>query len=470
MEELVIASSPVDAGVGCWSLPSGAEKLRYGPCAAPRHGLLPVGGGGARFLLSLFGSFLSICFALKQPQVATKSFPAEPIGPLVSNSEGAYIIGGGSSGAIYLWEVASGKLLNKWNAHLRAVTCLTLSDDESLLISGSEDGSIRVWSLMKMFDSMAAAESGRLYIYSFSEHIFPVTDIVSGHGLCNSIVVSSSMDKTCKFNEHLIKPTWFVLSCYISCFPYYSDHIYTYISYGCCMHYRSGVYQRGRILRSISFPAIIDAIVIDSAERTFYAGGRDSKIYIAALNVESNPHSSYGEYIIGTVNTDSKGITSMALSVDGTTLVFGSNDGTVRVWDIRRKEATRVLKHAKGPVNNVLIVREPLHSVPPALSKRGSWLLPHSLSKYTDSTDGEVDTKAVIGHQRLCNDLLDSKYLSSQVLMSQIKELQNSSGAAELELERIKREREKLTQAVQQWKKLYQDLQNIVVDDLLSEP
>lgn len=41
----------------------------------------------------------------------------------------------------------------------------------------------------------------------------------------------------------MIKPTWFVLSCYISCFPYYSDHIYTYISYGCCMHYRSGVYQ-----------------------------------------------------------------------------------------------------------------------------------------------------------------------------------------------------------------------------------
>lgn len=28
--------------------------------------------------------------------------------------------------------------------------------------------------------------------------------------------------------------------------------------------------------------------------------------------------------------------------------MFGSNDGTVRVWDIRRKEATRVLKHAKG--------------------------------------------------------------------------------------------------------------------------
>nr|CAD1840178.1 unnamed protein product [Ananas comosus var. bracteatus] len=443
MEELVIASSPVDAGVGCWSLRSGAEKLRYGPCAAPRHGLLPVGAAAAPASWSL-------------PKPPPPRPPHPP--PYSSASGGDEELPRGANRSprvqfrrrlYHRWRifggylfVASGKLLNKWNAHLRAVTCLTLSDDESLLISGSEDGSIRVWSLMKMFDSMAAAESGRLYIYSFSEHIFPVTDIVSGHGLCNSIVVSSSMDKTCKI--------WSL--------------------------------SEGRILRSISFPAIIDAIVIDSAERTFYAGGRDSKIYIAALNVESNPHSSYGEYIIGTINTDSKGITSMALSVDGTTLVFGSNDGTVRVWDIRRKEATRVLKHAKGcalgkslligPVNNVLVVREPLQSVPPALSKRGSWLLPHSLSKYTDSTDGEVDTKAVIGHQRLCNDLLDSKYLSSQVLMSQIKELQvqNSSGAAELELERIKLEREKLTQAVQQWKKLYQDLQNMVVDDLLSEP
>ena len=49
--------------------------------------------------------------------------------------------------ACYMIQVASGRLLKKWHAHYRAVTCLVFSDDESLLISGAEDGCVRVWSL-----------------------------------------------------------------------------------------------------------------------------------------------------------------------------------------------------------------------------------------------------------------------------------------------------------------------------------
>ncbi|CAL9754434.1 unnamed protein product, partial [Musa acuminata subsp. burmannicoides] len=81
-------------------------------------------------------------------------------------------------------KVASGKLLTWWHAHYRSVTCLTLSKDESLLISGSEDGSVRA--------------SGVLYRYSFSEHALRVTDVVTGHGLCNSIIISTSEDRTNK--------------------------------------------------------------------------------------------------------------------------------------------------------------------------------------------------------------------------------------------------------------------------------
>lgn len=44
--------------------------------------------------------------------------------------------------------MATGRLLKKWHAHYRAVTCLVYSEDESLLISGAEDGSVRVWSLL----------------------------------------------------------------------------------------------------------------------------------------------------------------------------------------------------------------------------------------------------------------------------------------------------------------------------------
>ncbi|RZR96663.1 hypothetical protein BHM03_00025707 [Ensete ventricosum] len=47
--EVVIASSPVDAGIGCWDLRSGSEQLRYRSCSSAPHGLLSVAG---RFLAS----------------------------------------------------------------------------------------------------------------------------------------------------------------------------------------------------------------------------------------------------------------------------------------------------------------------------------------------------------------------------------------------------------------------------------
>ncbi|KAK9271064.1 hypothetical protein L1049_026653 [Liquidambar formosana] len=248
--EVVIASSPIDAGISCWDLHSGAEQLRYRSCASTPHGLTCV---GQRFLASsqLRDSSSSsgsvLYWSWNKPQVEIKSFPAEPIKPLASNREGTYIIGGGLSGYIYFWEVASGMLLKKWHGHYRAVTCLVLSDDESLLISGAEDGSVRVWSLFMIFDDIRREEAKHLFEHSFNEHSLCVTNIVGGYGGCNAIIVSASEDRTCK--------VWSL--------------------------------SKGKLLRNIIFPSIIDAIALDPGEHVFYAGSRDGKIYIAALSAES---------------------------------------------------------------------------------------------------------------------------------------------------------------------------------------
>ena len=45
---------------------------------------------------------------MQQNQVAFKSYPVEPIGPLACTSDGAYLAGGGVSGRIYFWEVSLG--------------------------------------------------------------------------------------------------------------------------------------------------------------------------------------------------------------------------------------------------------------------------------------------------------------------------------------------------------------------------
>ncbi|XVE94913.1 hypothetical protein REPUB_Repub02eG0050700 [Reevesia pubescens] len=139
---VVIASSSIDGGIGCWDLQTGGEQLRYKTCASPPHGLAVV---GCRFIASSqlrdpsATSAHVLYWSWSKPHAEVKSFPAEPIKPLAANSDGSYIVGGGSSGDIYLW------LLKKWHAHYRGVTCLVFSEDDSLLISGSEDRCVRVW-------------------------------------------------------------------------------------------------------------------------------------------------------------------------------------------------------------------------------------------------------------------------------------------------------------------------------------
>ncbi|OMO74731.1 hypothetical protein COLO4_26530 [Corchorus olitorius] len=397
--DLVIASSSIDGGIGCWDLQTGVEQLRYKTCASPSHGLVTVGG---RFLASS---------QLRDPSA--------------------------TSGHVLYWswsKVATGRLLKKWHAHYRAVTCLVFSEDNSLLISGSEDGCIRVWSLFLIFDDFRRQQASHLYEYSFTEHTLRVTDIVIGYGGGNAIIVSASEDRTCK--------VWSL--------------------------------SRGRLVRNIVFPSIIDAIAIDPGEHVFYAGSRDGKIYIAALGAESSPSSSYGPHIIGSLSDHGKAVTCLAYSTEGNSLLSGSEDGIIRVWDVRTQSIIRMFRHAKGPVNNILIVRRPIssgqaESNAKASSRKHELSLPPPLEKYANSTDEDMDDKTII---TLPNSDLPPvpSYLSSQLISDHIKELQQrgSSAAAEMEVERLKLDCKRSMQMVHQWKKIYGNLQEFCVNELLD--
>lgn len=52
--------------------------------------------------------------------------------------------------------------------------------------------------------------------------------------------------------------------------------------------------------------------------------------------------------LVWAVLFSSKAVTCLAFSMDGFTLVSGSEDGMVRVWDTKSQHVTRVLKHGKG--------------------------------------------------------------------------------------------------------------------------
>lgn len=52
--------------------------------------------------------------------------------------------------------------------------------------------------MIRIFDDMRREQAKHLYDYSFSEHTLRVTDIATGYGGCNAIIVSASEDRTCK--------------------------------------------------------------------------------------------------------------------------------------------------------------------------------------------------------------------------------------------------------------------------------
>ncbi|XP_058756704.1 protein ROOT INITIATION DEFECTIVE 3-like [Vicia villosa] len=438
MVVVLASSSDASGGIGCWDLHTGTEQIRYKSLSSPGHGLVSVGD---RFLASsqlrdASTSSGSVFFwSWSKPQVEVKSFPSEPITPLAANHSGTYLVGGGLSGEIYLWEVETGKLLRKWHGHNTAVTCLVFSEDDSLLISGFKNGSVRVWSLLMIFDDVRRREASQIYEYSFSDHTLCVNDVVIGSGGCNAIIVSASDDRTCK--------VWSL--------------------------------SNGMLQRNIVFPSKIKAIALDPAEHVFYAGSEDGRIFIVALNTTKIATNNQVSYIIDSFSNHSKAVTCLAYSAGDNCLISGSEDGIVRVWNASTHNIIRVFKHAKGPITNIIVVRPENDSsnhmssnLQAASKKKGAQFPP--LEKYANSIHGHSVTKTIVslGDSDRC---MDVSYLSSHVISNYSKELQNqgSAAASEMEIEKLKHECQKSAQMVNQWKKMYENLHQFCVKELVDE-
>lgn len=76
------------------------------------------------------------------------------------------------------------------------------------------------------------------------------------------------------------------------------------------------------------FPSIIDTMALDPGEDVFYAGGRDGKIYIAALNAVADPNNNYGLHILG-VLSEQRLVISVICYIDSCVLLLMRTFGFV---------------------------------------------------------------------------------------------------------------------------------------------
>ena len=327
-----------------WDPVTGGNLVQFKGSAAAMRGLAAVHGAGSGytlnqrdgcdfFLLSQADKPAVHSWTWGRSQPHFKCAMPEKIGPLATTNDGVYCFGGGSSGRIYVWDVATGALLKEAHAHQGGgVRVLRVTSDGSCVVSGGEDAVIHVWSVVHLVDLSANEGTGATTtgatsnidpLCSWTGHGLPVTDIFCGYGGINGHVWSSSMDHTCK--------VWSILS--------------------------------KKLLFNIACPSSIESIVADPEEKFFYSGGGDGKIYVTQIKTVARHDESIGNRTISPEKQALAGHTGrvncLAMTPDGAVLISGGQDGIIVLWDIHSRISTKRLSMHNGPVTNLLVLPRP---------------------------------------------------------------------------------------------------------------
>ena len=63
------------------------------------------------------------------------------------SSDNKLIISGSEDKSIKIWDIESGKEIKKLNGHSECVYSVAISSDNKYIVSGSGDNSIKIWNL-----------------------------------------------------------------------------------------------------------------------------------------------------------------------------------------------------------------------------------------------------------------------------------------------------------------------------------
>lgn len=136
---------------------------------------------------------------------------------------------------------------------------MRFTDDDTALISASDDASVNVWLLTKLLDEQEDITVAPSPHYSWSDHSLPVTDIVCGTGTYGSARIwTSSLDHTVKVGM--------LSRCY-------SITVLLLVAKPCFFQKQLWDLATGLLLTTFLFPHPIDTLAVDVSETTLLAAG-----------------------------------------------------------------------------------------------------------------------------------------------------------------------------------------------------
>jgi WD40 repeat protein len=312
---------------------SGADALTAA-LLAPQA--LLGGPSGLSLTQAVPGSLTSPLTTLPPRLRAAMTSQSGEVRSVALSADGGRVVSGSDDGTVRVLDGSSGECVRELRGHTRRVNSVALSADGGLVVSGSFDGTVLVWDGSSgeclrelrghkdIVRSVAlSADGGRMVSGSY-DGTMRVWDVSSGECLrelrghtrgAKSVALSADGGRVVSGSDDGTVRVWDVSS-------------------GECLR---ELHSNARTANSVALSADGGLVVSGSSDGTVRVWDGSSGEWLRALRGHT------------------RGVNSVALSADGGRVVSGSGDGTVRVWDGSSGECLRELRGNAHEVNSVAL-------------------------------------------------------------------------------------------------------------------
>lgn len=287
--------------------------------------------------------------------------------------------------------------------HYQPINCIKFTDDGSHFVSGGQDGQVIVWSLSAAIGNAYQTEAVEP-LHCFSDHALPVNDLWVGSGGMRALLVTVSMDRTCKIYD----------------------------------------IGSGSMLLSLVFQEMLTAVTVDRVEIGLFVGTSSGNIYHHRLQPPSRTreyHITDNDKINNKFVGHTKAITCLAVSLDEQTLISGSEDSNVITWNIQSRSLLKTLPH-KGAITNAFFILTPRVMFDREAKLE---LVTRNFQRMKDSSDTtDSETIDVIVTPEMDDTNYTSFYDSFEDYGSNVKSKNYTNVSSESEVEKLRAEVEQL--------------------------